>query len=393
MRILGIETSCDETALCTLQAEGDFNDAKLKVESSSLLSQINLHREFGGVYPNVAKREHAINLTPTLQKVLKETDIYDKAFQTKLSGEQKSELEEIFRKEPNLADMLTPLLDSIEKPSIDRIAVTVGPGLEPALWVGINFAKALSSVWDIPVIPVNHMEGHVFSALLKETAEGEKSEHTLKQVEFPALALLISGGHTELVLMRDWLEYEKIGQTRDDAIGEAFDKVARMLELPYPGGPEISKLAQRTREENLKAEDIDLPRPMIDSGDWDFSFSGIKTAVMYKLKEVEEVDEKTKKKIALDFENSVTEVIVKKTKDAIEKYEAKTLLTGGGVSANKHIRASLKEMTEQEDIPLNLPLLHLSIDNAVMIATAGYFRESQATQNPEEINASGQLPL
>ena len=171
-------------------------------------------------------------------------------------------------------------METYEKPEIDVITVTSGPGLEPALWVGINFARALSVLWNIPVLAVNHMEGHIASVLLES-----------KVTNFPALGLLISGGHTELVLINNWGEYKRIGETQDDAIGEAYDKVARMLDLPYPGGPEISKLAKQAREENLSNESISFPRPMIGSGDLNFSLSGLKTAVLYKVQELGEVSE------------------------------------------------------------------------------------------------------
>ena len=398
MKILGIETSCDETALCVLEAKGDFNDTSFNIMSNTLLSQIELHREFGGVYPHLAKREHSTNLTPMLEKVLKEADLYEKAFTTKMDGQESSQIEEMLHKEPELSKMLLPFLKSIEKPNIDKIAVTKGPGLEPALWVGINFAKALSTIWSIPIIPVNHMEGHIFSSLLK--AEGDKNPETysFKKPELPALALLVSGGHTELVLINEEWGYEIIGQTRDDAVGEAFDKVARMLDLPYPGGPEISKLAKQAREEELTPEKIQLPRPMLDSGDLDFSFSGIKTAVMYKLKKIEEIDDKTKKEVALDFENSVTQVLTKKTEEAINKYGTKTLLLGGGVSANTYLRESLRKMSEEKKrVPLHLPMPGLSIDNAIMVAASGYLQNKLGADKEistvDELKATGGMSL
>ncbi len=203
MRILAIETSCDETAIAVLRASGGFKNLRLKILSNIVASQIKIHAKWGGVVPNLAKREHIKNLPIVLKKALAKSKIKNK--------------------------------------DIDLIAVTVGPGLEPALWTGINFALDLSKVWDKPIIGINHMEGHIFASLLNSKIKNKK----LKLWKFPALALLVSGGHTELVLIKEWLKYKIIGQTRDDAAGEAFDKVAKMLGLSYPGGPQVAKLAER----------------------------------------------------------------------------------------------------------------------------------------------------
>ncbi len=219
MITLGIETSCDETALCILE----IIDSKYRVLGNIVHSQIDLHREYGGVFPMLAKREHIKNLPILYEKIIKESGISEN--------------------------------------QIDRIAVTNGPGLEPALWTGILFAKELGKKLEIPVIPINHMEGHVVASLVTDISKEFKE---LKAPEFPALCVLISGGHTEIVYIESFGKYKILGATVDDAIGEAFDKVARMLNLPYPGGPEISKLAEEARIENVKNEII-LPRPMIHS--------------------------------------------------------------------------------------------------------------------------------
>ena len=315
-------------------------------------------------------------------------------------------------------------IPTIKKPAIDAIAVTEGPGLEPCLWTGINLAKALALVWDIPVGPVNHMEGHIFSSLLRrKDANNElgimntekkmnlpliqNSEFVLHLPRFPALALLISGGHTELVLLRDWFNYEIIGKTRDDAVGEAFDKVARILGLPYPGGPEISALAEKIRStkheirnkskiqnSKIKNGGIVLPRPMIHSSNFDFSFSGLKTAVLYLVKksELEEqqkhprssaplISEHLRMQIAREFEDAVTEVLVAKTKKAIEQYGIQTLLIGGGVIANTNIRRSFEDLSNNygrsyliKDDFLRVPEFGLTTDNGLMIAVAGFIR-------------------
>lgn len=290
------------------------------------------------------------------------------------------------------ADMLLTLANRIEKPAIDLISVTAGPGLEPALWVGINFALALGELWNIPVMPANHMEGHILSPLFR----------SMQKIAFPAIALLISGGHTELVLVKSWTDYRVIGQTRDDAVGEAFDKVARLLSLPYPGGPQISKLAAEARAANVRtaAETahttprFTLPRPMIKSDDYDFSFSGIKTSVLYTLKKLPKITDEDKKEMALEFENAVTEVLVAKTKKALDSEEIKTLIIGGGVIANTFIREAFKKLvTEFPGTQLLIPDLDLSTDNAVMIAIAGYFDFLSGKKPQTEIKAEGNLQL
>jgi len=323
MIILGIETSCDETALALLEVNGDT----YRVVDSVIHSQIDLHKEYGGVFPMLAKREHEKKLPLLYASLLEKNPI-----------------------------------------KIDRVAVTFGPGLEPALWTGITFAKTLG----LPIVPVNHMEGHIFGSLI------DQEHHKLLPVEFPALCLLISGGHTELVLMEKYGSYKILGKTRDDAVGEAYDKVARMLGISYPGGPEISKRAQTQREQNIKSE-IVLPRPMIYSKDLDFSFAGLKTSVLYALQEQKEIVG-----LEQEFEQAVTDVLVSKTKSAIEQYGPHSLIIGGGVSANKYILDSLKTL----GIPTYTPGKHLSGDNAVMIALAGAFGEVKT-----EIKAEGNLSL
>jgi len=235
------------------------------------------------------------------------------------------------------------------------------------------------------LVPVNHMEGHIVSSLL--------IDNKIENVELPLLALLISGGHTELVLMRDWLSYELIGQTRDDAVGEAFDKVARMMDLPYPGGPEISKLAEIARSENLE-EVFNLPRPMLDSKDCDFSFAGLKTSALYTLRDIENVTDEDKKNIAHAFENAVTEVLQKKTRKAIEEHGVKTLVLGGGVSANHHIRRVFEEVISMNhpDVQLFLPEAKLTTDNAIMIGVAGFYRALRK-EFATEISANSNLSV
>lgn len=386
MRILAIETSCDETAVAILEGSGGVRDHSFSILGNALLSQAKLHAEFGGVYPSLAKREHAKNLVPLTDKALLDAGMLKKNMQ-ELAPELNTELKNLLEREPEMYKMLADFLSRYEKPEIDSIAVTEGPGLEPALWVGINFAKALSIAWNIPVTPINHLEGHIVASLLSE-------EIRLGHVEFPALALLISGGHTELVLIKDWFSYQLLGSTRDDAVGEAFDKVARMLGLSYPGGPEIARMANEARINNRKSR-YSLPRPMIRSDDCDFSFSGLKTAVLYQIKDIEELTEEMKQEFAQEFEDAVVEILIKKTRKAIEENDIKTLILGGGVSANKEIRNAFKELFKNHypDSLLYIPEEKLTTDNAVMIAVAGFLRAQKENKPMEDIRAQGNMKL
>ncbi|MBU2220461.1 hypothetical protein KKD81_00815, partial [Patescibacteria group bacterium] len=258
MKLLSIETSCDETAVSVLNAEGAADSSRFRILGNALLSQIDIHREYGGVFPALAKREHAKNLVPLLHEALTQAALLTTS-EAALSEADREKLSELLVREPELLAALTSFFEANGSPAIDAICVTHGPGLAPALWVGVNFARALSLIWNIPVIGVNHMEGHLLSALVQK----EEEEFVLSGVQKPALALLISGGHTEIVCMKDWLSYKLVGHTRDDAVGEAYDKVARMLELPYPGGPEVSRLAEEASEQGI-ASPVVLPRPMIN---------------------------------------------------------------------------------------------------------------------------------
>ncbi|HVY72787.1 MAG TPA: tRNA (adenosine(37)-N6)-threonylcarbamoyltransferase complex transferase subunit TsaD [Candidatus Paceibacterota bacterium] len=331
MNILAIETSCDETGVALVsgtKTENGFAFAELG--AFALNSQAKLHAEFGGVYPNLAKREHEKNLPIILEQALK-----------------------------NVGDE-----------PIDAIAVTQGPGLEPALWAGITFAENLAKEKNLPLIAANHMEGHLISSLVQDGL--------LENVQLPVLGLLISGGHTEYVLMREWFNYEVIGETQDDAVGEAFDKVARMLGLPYPGGPQISKLAEQARVENMTS-DLELPRPMLHNKDLNVSFSGLKTAVLYKLRDmggVQNLSHEQKMVFALEFETAVGDIFVAKTRRALEETDAKTFVIGGGVAANTYLRERLVMFLEDEfpNVEVRLPNLAITGDNAVMIAEAALAR-------------------
>ncbi|MBI2120351.1 MAG: tRNA (adenosine(37)-N6)-threonylcarbamoyltransferase complex transferase subunit TsaD [Parcubacteria group bacterium] len=389
--ILGIETSCDETAISIIEACGTLEQgAEIRVLSNVIISQIDIHKPYGGVFPMLAKREHARNLVPILTQALQTADLLAPRIRNKELGMRNDELSKLLEREPELLSALLEFLPTITIPKIDAIAVTYGPGLEPALWVGINFAKALSLAWNKPLIPVNHMEGHIFSAFLS------RKEFSIFNFQFPntpTLALLISGGHTELVLSKKPFQYKVVGETRDDAVGEAFDKAARVLGLPYPGGPEISKRAEKFRNQRRTSDQLPvtsyhLPRPMIHSDDFDFSFSGIKTAVLYMVKKIPELSEGIREEICYEFEEAVTETLLSKTLRATEKYRPKTVIMGGGVTANIHIQKAFKETFTKEfpDTEVLIPEGELSTDNALMIAAAGYARALHA---PEKILEPG----
>lgn len=367
--ILGIETSCDETAISIVKIDKENN---FEVVSNQLLSQAKLHSEYGGVFPALAKREHAKAIIPILKKVLE--DAKEKIEFNESKSIDEKYIQKHFSHEPGLADEFISSLSQIQIPNIDAIAVTEGPGLEPALWVGINVAEALSKTWNIPLIPINHMEGHIVSAMIN------------RKIDFPALALLISGGHTELVLIKQLGEYKLLGSTKDDAVGESFDKVARMLNLPYPGGPQISKLADEYRKLGKK-NPYKLPRPMIKSGDDNFSFAGLKTAVLYLIKKLGELNEEQKMAISEEFENAVSEVLVTKTIDAADREGIKTIIAGGGVIANRYIRQELENKAKESGYDIYFSPIDLSTDNAVMIASVGCLK----FLNNKEIDKRGQL--
>jgi N6-L-threonylcarbamoyladenine synthase len=388
MIILSIETSCDESSLAVLKVEKENNDISFEVLSHLIHSQIDVHREYGGVFPALAKREHQKNLVPLLKETLKKTNLLNK------KNNQLEELDEkvksLLGREPNLSELFIEFVKEYELPKFDLISVTNGPGLEPALWVGVNFAKTISYLTDVPILGVNHMEGHILSVF----TEG-KTKFNIPEMNFPVLSLLISGGHTELVLMESWHSYKILGKTLDDAVGEAYDKVARLLNLSYPGGPEISKLAEKSRITSSKKY-FSLPRPMLNSQDYNFSFSGLKTAVLYTVKD-KTLTEEEKIDLCREFENSVTEVLLKKTKKAILEYGIQTLIIAGGVSANKNIREKFSNYCKENNIKLHIPTSDVTGDNALMIGiVAGLeFLENKKislnSSNLDELKANGNL--
>lgn len=388
MKILSIETSCDETALSIVEIHG----STVTFLANALISQVDIHSAYGGVFPVLAKREHQKNLTPLLKQVLTQAGMNV----SKSPSPTNEDIVAILVKEKELAGDLLPFLASLQTPPIDIISVTYGPGLEPALWVGINCARALSLAWDIPIVPSNHMEGHILISLLgqekEKTASVSATRYALHTPTYPALALLISGGHTELVHMEKERSYSIVGQTLDDAVGECFDKIARTLSLPYPGGPEISRLADIARTNNIHSPEK-LPRPMLHSPNLDFSFSGLKTAVLYLTQKIGTPTEEIKQGIAREAEEAITDVIIAKTRKAIETYGSETLIIGGGVIANTHLREALTALAREKNITLHIPLISHSTDNALMIALAGYLNRDKAQTGKVPVHAQGNLRI
>jgi N6-L-threonylcarbamoyladenine synthase len=351
MKILAIETSCDDTAVAILEEK----KGKFKMLSNVVSSQ-TIHQNYGGVFPMMAKREHQANLVPVLMRALKQAEL-EKSKSKTLNPKQIQNLKKILEKESELYEKLLKFLQMHEKPKVDAIAVTHGPGLEPCLWVGVNLARALSYIWNIPLIPVNHIEAHILVNFLENP-----------KIKFPALCLVVSGGHTQLILMKKIGSYKIIGETRDDAAGECFDKCAKILGLGYPGGPIIFKIASKIKESNIK-----LPRPMINSKDYDFSFSGLKTAVLYKVRDAK-VDEKFVGEMSIEIQQAIIDVLLKKTLQAAKDFKAKTIILGGGVSANQKLR---KQFTKKSDIQVIFPDPKFSTDNALMIAIVAYFNRTR----------------
>ena len=391
MIILAIETSCDETAISVLKTSAGRRRPEFKILSNIVSSQVKVHAPFWGVVPNLAKREHQKNLPLVLIKALKEGRFPISNFQFPISKHSElkvQQIEKILEREPELLEQFKKSILSLKPPKIDIIAVTHGPGLEPALWVGVNFAKALGFLWKKPIIGINHLEGHALANWLAPV--GKKSQFPISNFQkvFPALCLIVSGGHTQLVLMKDFGKYKTIGETRDDAAGEAFDKVARMLKLGYPGGPVIAAEAAKIR--NTKSEipnkfkiqnskfKISLPRPMINSKDYDFSFSGLKTAVLYLIKDLEKNGyalNDFRAAVAAEFQQAVIDVLISKTLKAAENYKVKSVLLGGGVSANKNLRRQMEKAVKEKlpKVIYHEPGLKFTTDNAAMIAAAACF--------------------
>jgi len=334
IRILAIETSCDETAAAVLE------DGRALL-ASTVASQMEMHARFGGVFPEVASRQHVLSITPVIEQTLAEAHL-------------------------TLND-------------IDAIAVTRGPGLAGSLVVGVNAAKGLALGSDRPLIGVNHLEGHLYSAWVHDAEDKAPPEP-----EFPLMVLLVSGGHSELNLMTDHLQYERLGGTLDDAAGEAFDKVARMLGLPYPGGPAIQEAAKNGDPTSFK-----FPRSWLGKS-WNFSFSGLKTAVLRQVQNLKKEGELPVANLAASFQAAVVDVVFTKTIKAAREYGAKQILIAGGVSANSALRETF---LGQDEFPVNIPALSLCTDNAAMIAAAGYQRFVSGQRDELDLDILPTWPL
>ncbi len=324
--ILGIESSCDETSVAVVKNGRE-------VLSNVINTQISIHELYGGVVPEIASRNHVQNISPVMKEAIKEANI------------------------------------KIE--DVDAIACTYGPGLVGALLVGVSYAKALSYAANKPLIGVNHIQGHIAANYI-----------TYKDLKPPFLTLLISGGNTQLVLVKDYTEFEILGKTKDDAVGEAFDKIARVIGLGYPGGPKMDKLAQEG------TPNIELPKVHVDG--LNFSFSGLKTAIInlhHKTPDINKAD------LAASFEKDVAEILLENTKKAVKQTNIRKIALAGGVSANSYIRKAFKELEEKEQIQVYYPELKLCTDNAAMIASAGYYNYLKGNFSDLKLNAVPNLKL
>ena len=363
MRILGIETSCDETAAAVIETgEGD---KKVELISNVVASSLYLHSKTGGIIPEVAAREQVRYIIPVIEKAIENC--------------------------------------KLKIVNLDAIAVTVGPGLIGSLLVGVETAKTLSYVWQKPIIPVNHLIGHIYANFISGNPKSEirnpkldASRYELNaDIKFPVLALIVSGGHTDLVLLKDHGKIKWLGGTRDDAAGEAFDKIGRLLNLPYPGGPAIETQAKKGNSKSYP-----FPRPMIGSNDFDFSFSGLKTAVsrhviLNKVKNPRDPsaspqDDIILSNICTSVQQAIIDVLISKTLKAAQKYKVKSILLGGGVSANQKLRTDLQSsiINLKSSIKFFAPPKSLCTDNGAMIATAAFFNYKEIpwqklTANPE----------
>ena len=329
--ILAIETSCDETAASIIK-DGT------EIISNVVSSQIESHKRFGGVVPEIASRHHVEQMTIVIEECLKQANM--------------------------------------EPTDLTAVAVTEGPGLVGALLIGINAAKAFAFAHSLPLIPVHHIAGHIYA------------NNLVQPMEFPLLALVVSGGHTELVYMKEHGSFELIGETRDDAAGEAYDKVARVLNLPYPGGPHIDRLAHEADEA------VPFPRVWLEEGSYDFSFSGLKSAVInYKHNMDQRGEEIIPAHVAKGFQDSVVEVLTAKTLRAAREYNVKQVIAAGGVSANKGLRTSLETTFETEGIPFYVPPLKLCTDNAAMIGAAGHYMYEAGVRGNMKMNGKPGIEL
>ena len=379
MIILAIETSCDDTCIALILALGKKR-LRFKILSNIVSSQVKIHRKWGGVYPSLAKREHQHNLVPVLKQVLMESrllksNIKNQKVKNKLRIKN---LEKILEREEYLFEKLKKFLRDYKKPKIDLITITIGPGLEPCLWVGVNFAKALAYFWGLKILPINHIEAHILANWLPPVSSNLRWQISNLKNIFPAVCLVVSGGHTQLILMKGFGKYKILGETRDDAAGECFDKVARILGLGYPGGPAIAQIAKQWKSPTPMTNNrIKLPRPMINSKDYDFSFSGLKTAVLYNFKSQSEKTQRSKKyirKMCAETQQAIIDVLIRKTLRAAKEYKVKTIMLGGGVTANEELRKQFQKIIKKNlpNTKCLIPDTKYCTDNAVMTGITAY---------------------
>jgi len=351
MRILGIETSCDETGAAVIK--GESKNKKVTLVSNVLASSLSLHSKTGGIIPETAAREQIKYIIQVINEAIEQCN-------------------------------------NLTINGIDAIAVTIGPGLIGSLLVGVETAKTLSYIWKKPIIPVNHLIGHIYANWLMENGKWK-----MENILFPAVALIVSGGHTDLILIEDHQKIKWLGATRDDAAGEAFDKIGRILHLPYPGGPAIEKAAKNGNPKAFR-----FPRPMINSNDfsakggpasgWDFSFSGLKAAVFREVQTIKQLNNETISDLSASVQQAIIDVLVSKTLKAAQRYKVKSILLGGGVSANQRLREKLKwsMVNDKSSIKLFVPPKSLCTDNAAMIASAAFYNykpveRQKISANPE----------
>jgi N6-L-threonylcarbamoyladenine synthase len=364
MIILGIETSCDETAAAVIEGHGN----QIKVLSNIVSSQIEIHKKYGGVVPEVAAREHVVNILPVINEALERADLTPVPI----------------KPHPTLSKFGEGRSKSGVRRGLDAIAVTVGPGLITSLLVGVETAKTLAYVWQSPVVAVNHIEGHIYANWLPPIGNVKCQMSNVKNnIKFPVVILTVSGGHTMLVLMKGHGRYKILGETRDDAAGEAFDKAAQLLGLGYPGGPAMAAEAAKCRMSNVECRINKLPRPMIKDKSFDFSFSGLKTALLYEISK----DKVWRKKVAeycVEFQQAIIDVLTSKTIRAAKEYKVKTVMLSGGVAANLELRHELEQKVRQEvkGAKFLMPEIKYCTDNAAMVAAAGYFRAKQKKFTP-----------
>ncbi|MCL5407282.1 MAG: tRNA (adenosine(37)-N6)-threonylcarbamoyltransferase complex transferase subunit TsaD [Patescibacteria group bacterium] len=382
-RILAIETSCDETAAAVikikelrtenLDSKASVLSSQFSILSNIVASQINIHKKFGGVFPEHASRAHSEKIIPVVEEAL-----------TKVQSTK--------YKEKN-------------KDNIDLVAVTTGPGLIGSLLIGVNFAKTYAYAKNLPIIGINHWLGHIYSCFTEKELRTENLELRRKNSQssdlspqisnlpsFPSLILIVSGGHTGLVLMKSHTNIQPLGETLDDAAGEAFDKVAKLLGLEYPGGPAISKVAQKGDPNIYK-----FPRSMLDRKDYNFSFSGLKTAVLYKVQELTKRYplNAIRSQIAYEFQQAVIDILVGKTIQAAYEFKPKSICLCGGVSANKELRQQLKMAVEKlpSKTSYHVPSMELTTDNAAMIGIAAAYQDKSKYTTWDKINADANLKL